>query len=117
MHWRGALPCQLLDHGTGYLAAAAVLDGLVRQAREGGTHVRKLSLAATAAWLVSAGASVETGAGALVESDSDPPPLVRLVTGPAEVRAVPPREPLTVALTWPGPPSRHLADPAEWSPA
>jgi hypothetical protein len=28
----GVLPCQLLDHGTGYLAAAAVLDGLRRQA-------------------------------------------------------------------------------------
>jgi crotonobetainyl-CoA:carnitine CoA-transferase CaiB-like acyl-CoA transferase len=28
----GVLPCQLLDHGTGYLAAAAALDGLRRQA-------------------------------------------------------------------------------------
>ncbi len=30
----GALPCQLLDHGTGYLAAAAVSDGLRRQAAQ-----------------------------------------------------------------------------------
>ncbi len=50
----GALPCQLLDHGTGYLAAAAVLDGVRRRYRDGGTHIRRLSLARTAAWLSSA---------------------------------------------------------------
>jgi len=48
----GSLPCQLLDHGTGYLAAAAVLDSVRRQAVDGGTHVRRLSLARTAAWLI-----------------------------------------------------------------
>ena len=46
----GVLPCQLLDHGTGYLAAAAALDGLRRQSLAGGTVVRSLSLAATPAW-------------------------------------------------------------------
>ncbi len=50
-HAPGALPCQLLDHGTGYLAAAAALDGLRRQAEQGGTHVRRVSLARTARWL------------------------------------------------------------------
>jgi crotonobetainyl-CoA:carnitine CoA-transferase CaiB-like acyl-CoA transferase len=50
----GVLPCQLLDHGTGYLTAAAVLDGLRRQTDEGGTHVRRLSLARTAWWLTAA---------------------------------------------------------------
>jgi crotonobetainyl-CoA:carnitine CoA-transferase CaiB-like acyl-CoA transferase len=50
----GALPWQLLDHGTGYLAAAAALDGLRRQAVEGGTHLRRVSLARTAGWLTSA---------------------------------------------------------------
>jgi crotonobetainyl-CoA:carnitine CoA-transferase CaiB-like acyl-CoA transferase len=49
----GALPCQLLDHGTGYLGAAAVLDGLRRQGEGGGTHVRRVSLARTAHWLTS----------------------------------------------------------------
>jgi crotonobetainyl-CoA:carnitine CoA-transferase CaiB-like acyl-CoA transferase len=47
----GVLPCQLLDHGTGYLGAAAALDGLRRQVTEGGTYVRRVSLARTAAWL------------------------------------------------------------------
>ncbi|MGH9018918.1 MAG: CoA transferase, partial [Acidimicrobiales bacterium] len=49
----GALPCQLLDHGTGYLAAAAAMDGLRRQRTDGATHVRRLSLARTALWLSS----------------------------------------------------------------
>jgi len=53
----GALPCQLLDHGTGYLAAAAILDGLRRQSAQGGTHLRRLSLARTAMWLTSTGAA------------------------------------------------------------
>ncbi|MEV0089748.1 CoA transferase [Saccharopolyspora sp. NPDC050642] len=48
----GALPCQLLDHGTGYLCAAAVLDGLRRQSEAGGTWLRELSLARTAHWLL-----------------------------------------------------------------
>ena len=47
----GALPCQLLDHGTGYLAAAATFDGLRRQHRHGGTVVRRVSLARTAWWI------------------------------------------------------------------
>lgn len=47
----GALPCQLLDHGTGYLAAAAALDGLRRQHRQGGTIIRRVSLARSACWV------------------------------------------------------------------
>jgi len=55
----GALPCQLLDHATGYLAAAAALAGLARRARTGeSTHVR-LSLARTAQWLLDQGVRVE----------------------------------------------------------
>jgi crotonobetainyl-CoA:carnitine CoA-transferase CaiB-like acyl-CoA transferase len=49
----GSLPCQLLDHGTGYLMAAAALEGVRRQSETGGTHIFRLSLAATAAWLLS----------------------------------------------------------------
>jgi hypothetical protein len=48
----GRLPCQLLDHGTGYLAAAAALEGVRRQSVNGGTHFFALSLTATAAWLL-----------------------------------------------------------------
>jgi CoA-transferase family III len=49
----GALPAQVLDHATGYLAAAGALLGLARQRREGGTHHIRLSLIGTAAWLQS----------------------------------------------------------------
>ena len=51
----GVLPCQLLDHATGYLLAAGVLAALSVRAREGrGSHVR-LSLARTATWLLDQG--------------------------------------------------------------
>ena len=48
----GAMPCQLLDHGTGYLCAAAALQALARQSAHGGTEFRELSLARTAHWLL-----------------------------------------------------------------
>ncbi|WP_409471292.1 CoA transferase [Streptomyces sp. HC307] len=48
----GTLPAQALDHGTGYLLAAAVLRALTdRQENGGGRHLR-LSLAGTASWLL-----------------------------------------------------------------
>nr|WP_062336258.1 CoA transferase [Herbidospora sakaeratensis] len=51
----GALPCQALDHATGYLAAFAAAAALVRRGREGGSWHATLSLAATAHWLDSLG--------------------------------------------------------------
>ncbi|MFI9227285.1 CoA transferase [Streptomyces rimosus] len=47
----GALPAQALDHGTGYLLAAAVLRALTEQSRTGGTRLATLALARTATWL------------------------------------------------------------------
>jgi CoA-transferase family III len=49
----GALPAQVLDHATGYLAAAGALLALDAQRRDGGTHHVRLALAGTAAWLQS----------------------------------------------------------------
>jgi hypothetical protein len=51
----GAMPCQLLDHGTGYLCAAAALRALAAQAARGGTQVRELCLARTGQWLLEQG--------------------------------------------------------------
>ena len=65
----GALPCQLLDHGTGYLCAAAALRALARQASGGGTLFRELSLARTGAWLMSHSRS-ETETAAAADGDS-----------------------------------------------
>lgn len=47
----GALPVQALDHGTGYLVAAAVLRALTARAVTGGGQHVRLSLAGTATWL------------------------------------------------------------------
>ncbi|MXM63181.1 hypothetical protein GR925_06880 [Streptomyces sp. HUCO-GS316] len=47
----GALPAQALDHGTGYLLAAAVLRALTEQSYEGGSRFVGSALARTARWL------------------------------------------------------------------
>ncbi|WP_031226527.1 CoA transferase, partial [Streptomyces roseochromogenus] len=47
----GALPAQALDHGTGYLLAAAVLRALTEQSYDGGGRFVRLALARTAHWL------------------------------------------------------------------
>ncbi|MFC6089858.1 CoA transferase [Saccharothrix lopnurensis] len=88
----GVLPAQALDHGTGYLLAAAVLRGL---AEPGGRHVR-LSLAGTASWLLH-----EVRASA-PEGDHDPGRW--LTTTPS------PYGPLRHAL----PPVRYAGAPTTW---
>jgi crotonobetainyl-CoA:carnitine CoA-transferase CaiB-like acyl-CoA transferase len=108
----GVLPCQLLDHGTGYLAAAAALDGLVRQSRDGGTHLRHLSLAGTAAWLTSAeqderarsSTPIGRDSGWMVELDGES--RVTTVAPPGSLGGRP--------LRWPGPPTNYLADRLSW---
>ncbi|KVE23712.1 carnitine dehydratase [Burkholderia singularis] len=49
------LPCQALDHATGYLAAFGAMMALVRRAREGGSWRVRVSLAQTGRWLQSMG--------------------------------------------------------------
>ncbi|MEV0347577.1 CoA transferase [Nonomuraea sp. NPDC050680] len=48
----GVLPAQALDHGTGYLLAAAVLRALSDRQLTGGGRWLRLSLAGTASWLL-----------------------------------------------------------------
>jgi crotonobetainyl-CoA:carnitine CoA-transferase CaiB-like acyl-CoA transferase len=48
----GRLPAQALDHGTGYLIAAAALRGLTHRIREGRAGHAELALARTAHWLL-----------------------------------------------------------------
>ncbi len=45
------LPAQALDHATGYLAAFGAMVALARRAREGGSHLVRVSLAQTARWV------------------------------------------------------------------
>jgi crotonobetainyl-CoA:carnitine CoA-transferase CaiB-like acyl-CoA transferase len=110
----GALPCQLLDHGTGYLLAASVLDGLRRQRAEGGTHVRTLSLARTAMWLTSHRSGSPTtaapraaGTGSWLVTLEGPDGLVEAVAPPGSLGDTP--------LRWPGPPARYQQDAPAWT--
>jgi crotonobetainyl-CoA:carnitine CoA-transferase CaiB-like acyl-CoA transferase len=49
----GKLPCQALDHATGYLAAFGAMAALYRRATEGGGWGVRVSLAQTGHWLQS----------------------------------------------------------------
>jgi crotonobetainyl-CoA:carnitine CoA-transferase CaiB-like acyl-CoA transferase len=49
------LPCQALDHGSGYLMALGALAALMRQMREGGSWHVRVSLAQTGRWLAGLG--------------------------------------------------------------
>lgn len=101
-----ALPAQALDHGTGWLAAHAVMTALHRRATEGGSWHLKLSLARTAEWLhdlgpLPAGEVSEVDPKSwLTETDSDFGRLthIRVPCGPVD-------------LTGPRQPGR---DPASW---
>lgn len=105
----GVLPCQLLDHGTGYLAAAAALEGLNRQQTEGGTQIRSLSLARTSRWLLdtphatkSISSEVGTTSSSLERLDGD----VAAVAPPGHITGSP--------LRWPCPTSGYLNDDPSW---
>jgi hypothetical protein len=109
----GKLPCQLLDHGTGYLAAAAALEGVRRQSQEGGTHAFDLALASTAAWLL----RLAEPAAAASPLSSDPSPwqvTLQSDAGPVLVVAAPG----TLdghALSWPHRLTGYGQDPPTWS--
>jgi crotonobetainyl-CoA:carnitine CoA-transferase CaiB-like acyl-CoA transferase len=45
------LPCQALDHASGYLLALGALAGLLRRADEGGSWLVRVALAGTGHWL------------------------------------------------------------------
>ncbi len=49
------LPCQALDHATGYLIAFLTMAALARRAQEGGSWFVRVSLAQTGRWLGSLG--------------------------------------------------------------
>jgi len=108
----GALPCQLLDHGTGYLAAAAVLRALAAQTARGGTLFRELSLARTGYWLLSqprGGVPAAGPAGAEAEW------LTTVGSAEGQVTVVRPLGRLDgQELAWPSPLTRYGSDPPAW---
>jgi crotonobetainyl-CoA:carnitine CoA-transferase CaiB-like acyl-CoA transferase len=110
----GAMPCQLLDHGTGYLCAAAALRGLADQGVAGGTQVRELSLARTARWLLgSAAAGLAPASGGRAGGAADW--LTTLGSAEGAVTVVrPPGQVDGRELAWPSPLARYGGDPPAW---
>ena len=108
----GALPCQLLDHGTGYLCAAAAMTALADQRRDGGTHARTLSLARTALWLLDQPRPANDG-----NETADRHWFTTLASANGPVTMVTPLGTLDgKPLTWPPHLTTYATDPPAWQP-
>jgi hypothetical protein len=108
----GAMPCQLLDHGTGYLCAAAALRALAAQSDRGGTYVRQLCLARTAHWLLG---QPREAAATVVPGDPDPAWLTEVASADGPVTVVrPPGRLGGQDLGWPSTLTRYGSDPPAW---
>ena len=94
------LPCQALDHASGYLLAFGAMAALLRRAEEGGSWLVRVSLAGTGEWIKRLGrldvglsapglAPAEIDA-ALEDSDSGFGPM-RATRHTARLQATPPR--------------------------
>ncbi|MEW2167413.1 CoA transferase [Streptomyces sp. NPDC007084] len=118
----GALPAQALDHGTGYLLAAAVLRSLTERSRDGRGRRVRLSLARTAAWLTrdipaSADARAEPGGSpeTALPYDTPAPWLTTREAPAAHLRyALPPVAYTGAPADWSRPPGPLGADAARW---
>lgn len=111
----GKLPCQALDHATGYLAAFATMVALQRRAVEGGSWQVRVSLAQTGHWLRSLGRDVKgLAAPELTEEEIAPwrhempspfghisaiAPVEQMALTPARFE-LPPAQPGTHAAEW-----------------
>lgn len=116
----GALPAQALDHGTGYLLAAAVLRSLTEQVAGdgGGARCVRLALAQTAGWLTVGWPTAAGGAEAAGDAGSSYDPGTWLAeTGSPLGRLRHALPPVTFAdgpSNWSRPPDRWGADTPEW---
>ncbi|ALV36547.1 CoA transferase [Streptomyces sp. CdTB01] len=108
----GALPAQALDHGTGYLLAAAVLRALTEQSYEGGGRSVRLALARTAGWLVD---GVEAGGHGEAAYDGPEPWLTETDSALGRLRhALPPVSFDGGPAGWARPPVPWGSAPARW---
>jgi crotonobetainyl-CoA:carnitine CoA-transferase CaiB-like acyl-CoA transferase len=93
------LPFQALDHATGYLMAALVIEGLVMRTRTGrGTRAR-CSLARTAHFLIEHGAEPVEGGPARLQDAPTGDDIEETSWGPAR-RVVPPAVVQGVPMRW-----------------
>jgi crotonobetainyl-CoA:carnitine CoA-transferase CaiB-like acyl-CoA transferase len=118
----GALPAQALDHGTGYLLAAAVLRGLSSRAVRGGGWSARLSLAQTASWLLGSSLPGSSLPGFPPATGDHGPTgyhpdrwCAQTTSELGRLRyALPPVTLPGAAHTWAHPPGRWGADPPTW---
>lgn len=107
----GVLPCQLLDHATGYLLAASVLTALSRRARTGKTAQIRLSLAHTAQWLIDQGPRQPV---APADNDEERANRWRIPLGDGWSGIAPPGYLDDTPLTWPHLPPRYGQASPTW---
>lgn len=106
------LPVQALDHGTGYLLAAAVLRGLARRA-QGRTTRADLSLARTAVCLMSAPGTLNPERPVTAQDADFAPEVEATGWGPAH-RVAPPLTIAGHAPSWARPSGPVRRHPARW---
>lgn len=119
MRVRGAdmpapLPVQALDHGTGYMMAAAALQGLCERATTGRGYEARFSLARTAAFLVRFPATDGFDESLAVETEADLAPAIEETSwGPAR-RLNPPLTVQGAPMRWDIPAGSLGRDEARW---
>ena len=107
----GVLPCQLLDHATGYLVAAGTLAALARRVRTGVASHVSLALARTARWLLD---QPGPGGSAGADQPSDGAEAYRVELGDGWTGIGPPGRVDGRALTWPHLPPAYGAAAPSW---
>jgi len=107
----GVLPCQLLDHATGYVIAAATMAALAHRGRTGQARSARLSLTRTAHWLLQQG----TRAAPPIDPEPNSDDHYRVPLGDGWTGIAPPGQLDGTPLFWPHLPPRYGQASAAWS--
>jgi hypothetical protein len=118
MRWRNAsiplsLPVQALDHGTGYLMAAAALRGLSERLVNGTATAARLSLARTAKFLMEAG-TIQAGSTLAPETAQDLTQEIENTDWGQARRVITPLAIADVPMRWDRPASRLGSAQPDW---
>ncbi len=112
----GALPAQALDHGTGYLLAAAVITLLERQGSEGGSWLVRMSLRRTASELLAMPRTGELEPAAALSDQEHLAHAEQVGGAVGDLRLVRPAIVLGSLLEeWPAAPHRWGSDRPDWT--